>query len=233
MAKDIAPELLEKLKRAFSEKFTNSKKIDEIFSVIRDGKPSYTEVNELSIEVGDMLAEVFQENLSGEILPDGRMYYNIAKRTVEPMMIDNYDIVADNAVIVQEELNREAGMGIKAQKPRLNQDRIDGIINRLDEEQFFDNIKWILNEPIKNFTQAVADDAVKANVEFHKKLGLEPTITRIVKGDCCDWCRAVAGTYPYDETPEDIYRRHRYCRCTVEYDPGDGRKQDIWTKQWR
>lgn len=224
---DIAPELLEKLRRAFSEKFNKNKKIDKILSTIREGEPTYSEVNDLSIEVGDILAEVFQENLSADILPDGRMYYNIAKRTVEPMMINNYNIVSDNAVMVQEILNKQAGMRIKAQVPDLNQSRIDGIINRLDEAEFFDDIKWILDEPVKNFTQAVADDAVKKNTEFHEGLGLVPSVTRIVKGDCCDWCREVAGTYHYPDIPDDVYRRHRYCRCTVEYDPGDGKKKRI------
>ena len=230
---DIAPELLEKLKKSFNEKFNSNKKIEKIFSTIREGKPTYSEVNDLSIEVGDILAEVFQENLSSDILPDGKMYYNIAKRTVEPMMINNYDIVTDNAVIVQEILNKQAGMGIKAQVPAINQSRIDGIINRLDEAELFDDIKWILDEPIKNFTQAMVDDAIVKNAEFHEGLGLKPTVTRIVRGDCCDWCRQIAGTYEYPDVPKDVYRRHRYCRCTVEYDPGNNKKQDVWTKQWR
>lgn len=230
---DIAPELLEKLRRSFSEKYNKNKKIEKILSTIKDGKPTYSEVNELSIEVGDILAEVFQENLSQDMLPDGRMYYNIAKRTIEPMMINNYNIVSDNAIIVQEILNKQAGIGIKAQVPPLNQSRIDGIIDRLDEAEFFDDIKWILDEPIKNFTQAVVDETVEKNAEFHKGLGLEPTVTRIVRGDCCDWCRQVAGDYQYPDIPRDVYRRHRYCRCTVEYDPGDSRKQNVWTKQWR
>ena len=224
---DIAPELLAKLRRAFSEKFNNNKKIDKILSTIREGEPTYSEVNDLSIVVGDILAEVFGENLSADILPDGRMYYNIAKRTVEPMMINNYDIVTDNAVIVQEILNKNSGMGIKAQVPPLNQSRIDGIIDRLDEEEFFDNIKWILDEPIKNFTQSIVDDAIEKNTEFHSGLGLKPSVTRIVRGDCCDWCREVAGTYHYPDIPDDVYRRHRFCRCTVEYDPGDGKKKRI------
>ena len=230
---DIAPELLEKLKKAFNEKYNNNKKISKILSTIKDGKPTYSEVNDLSIEVGDILAEVFKENLSGDMLPDGRMYYNIAKRTIEPMMINNYDIVTDNATIVQEILNKQAGMGIKAQTPDLNQSRIDGIINRLDEEEVFDDVKWILDEPIKNFTQAIVDDAIEKNARFHEGLGLSPTITRIVKGNCCDWCRQVAGDYNYPDVPEDIYKRHRYCRCTVEYNPGDNKRQDVWTKQWR
>lgn len=227
---DIAPELLEKLRRAFSEKFTKSKKIDKILSTIREGKPTYTEVNDLSVEVGDILAEVFGENLTQDLLPDGRMYYNIAKRTIEPMMVNNYDIVTENAEIVQEILNKQAGMGIKAQVPALNQSRIDGIIDRLDEAELFDDIKWILDEPIKNFTQAIVDDAIEKNTEFHKGLGLVPSVTRIVKGDCCDWCREVAGTYYYPDIPDDVYRRHRYCRCTVEYDPGDGKKKNAWKK---
>lgn len=227
---DIAPELLAKLKRAFSEKFNNNKKIDKILSTIRDGEPTYSEVNDLSIEVGDILAEVFGEHLSADMLPDGRMYYNIAKRTVEPMMINNYDIVIDNAVIVQEILNKQAGMGIKAQVPKLNQSRIDGIIDRLDEAEFFDDVKWILDEPIKNFTQAIVDDVIEKNTEFHKGLGLVPSVTRIVQNDCCDWCREVAGTYYSPNIPDDVYRRHRFCRCTVEYDPGDGKKKNAWKK---
>ena len=224
---DIAPELLEKLRKSFSEKFNNNKKISKILSTIREGNPTYSEVNELSIVVGDILAEVFQENLSSDILPDGKMYYNIAKRTVEPMMVNNYNIVSENAVVVQEILNKNAGMGIKAQVPDLNQSRIDGIIDRLDEAEFFDDIKWILDEPIKNFTQAVVDDAIEKNTEFHKELGLVPKVTRIVRNDCCDWCREVAGTYYSPNIPDDVYRRHRFCRCTVEYDPGDGKKKRI------
>lgn len=230
---DIAPELLAKLQKSFSKKLNGNKKIDKILSTIREGEPTYSEVNDLSIVVGDILAEVFGENLSADILPDGRMYYNIAKRTIEPMMINNYDIVTDNAVIVQEILNKNAGMGIKAQIPTLNQSRIDGIINRLDEAELFDDIKWILDEPIKNFTQSIVDDVIVKNAEFHEGLGLKPTVTRIVQGDCCDWCRQIAGEYEYPDVPKDVYRRHRFCRCTVEYDPRNSKKQNVWTKQWR
>ena len=194
---DIAPELLEKLKTSFSEKYSKSKKIDKLLSTIRDGKPTYSEVNELSISVGDILAEVFKENLSADILPDGRMYYNIAKRTIEPMMINNYDIVTDNATIVQEILNKQAGIGIKAQVAPVNQSRIDGIIDRLDEAEFFDDIKWILDEPIKNFTQSVVDDAIEKNAKFHKELGLEPKLIRKAEANCCKWCNQLDGVYDY------------------------------------
>ncbi|MFS8540694.1 MAG: hypothetical protein LOD89_01210, partial [Tissierellales bacterium] len=151
-----------------------------------------------------------------------------------PMMVNNYNIVIDNGVIVQELLNQKAGMRIKAQVPALNQSRIDGIIDRLDAEEVFDDIKWILDEPVTNFTQAVVDDLVKVNVEFHYNLGLRPKIVRKAAPGCCKWCDALEGEYEYpDDVPDDVYRRHRFCRCTVEYNPGDGRRQNVWTKQWR
>lgn len=61
---------------------------------------------------------------------------------------------------------------------------------------------------------------------------LRPKIIRKEKGNCSDWCKAVVGTYDYPDVPKDVYRRNRYCRCTVEYDPGDGKRRDVHTKKW-
>ncbi|MEQ3347524.1 hypothetical protein [Peptoniphilus senegalensis] len=51
-------------------------------------------------------------------------------------------------------------------------------------------------------------------------------------GTCCDWCKEVVGTYEYPDVPKDVYRRHRFCKCTVDYLPGNGKKQDVWSKKW-
>ena len=93
-------------------------------------------------------------------------------------------------------------------------------------------VKWLLDEPVKNFTQSVVDNTIKANSEFQYKAGLRPKIIRKEAGNCCDWCKEVVGVYEYPDVPKDVWRRHRFCRCTVDYLPGDGRKQDVWSKQW-
>ena len=51
-------------------------------------------------------------------------------------------------------------------------------------------------------------------------------------GGCCEWCRALAGTYSYPDVPKDVYRRHQRCRCTVDYYPGNGKIQNVHSKQW-
>ena len=117
-------------------------------------------------------------------------------------------------------------------KLALNQDRIDGIVNKISEYDDFAEGKWLLDEPIKNFTQSIVDDTIKTNADFQYKSGLTPKIVRKEVGSCCDWCKEVVGVYEYPDVTKDVYKRHRFCRWTVEYFPGDGRKQDVHTKKW-
>ena len=147
-------------------------------------------------------------------------------------MMKNYDIVSTYSTDVQQLLNRQSGIGLKAMKPPVNKDRIDGIVKKIAEKEFNDT-KWLLEEPIINFTQSVVDDTIKHNTELQYKSGLKPKIKRKEFGKCCDWCRQVVGEYDYPDVPDDVYKRHRYCRCTVEYIPGNGKVQDVWSKKWK
>ena len=148
-------------------------------------------------------------------------------------MKENYEHVADCAEAAQEILNKNAGLGLKAVRPAVNQDAIDGIVNRVSSEEQFDAVKWILDAPVKTFAQKIVDESVRANAEFHHKAGLKPKIIRKSSGHCCAWCSRMAGTYSYPDVPKDVYRRHDNCNCTVEYDPGGTKRQDVWSKQWK
>lgn len=84
------------------------------------------------------------------------------------------------------------------------------------------------------FTQSIVDDSIQKNIEFQSKAGLRPRITRTLVGKGCEWCRNLAGTYQYpDDVPEEVYHRHERCRCIVNYHPGDGKRQDVWSKKWK
>lgn len=230
---NMAPDLLEALKSDFQKNFDQSKRIQGLYDKIRDGTATYAEANDFSIETGSILADTFSRKLSSEILPDGKMYYNIADQVVASLMRNNYELVADAAVRVQETLNKAAQIGIKAVKPELNEDRIRGIVDKVSNSEKYDDAAWVLNEPVKNFTQSVVDDTIKVNADFHGKAGLQPRIVRKVAGNCCDWCKNLAGSYLYPDVPQEVYQRHQYCRCTVEYDPGDGRRQNVHSKMWK
>lgn len=230
---DIAPELLKEIQEDFNKQLEQNQRIAKIQSKIDDGGATYKEANEYAIEVGEMLASAFQNNLSSAVLPNGRMYYNIAQKVIRPNMLNNYDLVTTVTNNIQAALNKAANIGIKAITPQLNEDKVDGIVRKVSNAEQFDDVATVLNEPIVTFTQSIIDDAIKANAEFQSKAGLQPKIVRTMAGGCCKWCQEVAGTYRYpDEVPKDVYRRHQNCRCTVEFHPKDGKVQNVHSKQW-
>ena len=232
MNDDVLPGLLKEVQAKFEAEFGKSNVVEDAFKKLKAKKATYSTANNFAIEVGEILARALQSVVTADRLPDGKMYYNIAKRLLEPVLGNNYKTVADYAVKVQSDLNKKAKIGLNAKKPVLNQDRIDGFINRLSSEDDFSKAQRLLDEPVVNFTQAVIDDTIKINAEFQYSAGLNPTIERRTSGRCCKWCESLSGTYNYPHVPEDFYHRHQRCRCTIEYDPKTGRRQNSWSKKW-
>lgn len=232
MVEDIVPSLLKKIKSEFEGARLDSEVLKDLLSKLQHSKASFLDANQYAIEIGEILSKALGASLMNETLPDGKMYYNIAQRVLTDVLGRNYELVSDYAEQVQKNLNSEAKIGLTAQVPELNQDRIDGLVNRLASEESFDDIKWLIVDPIVIFSQSIVDDSIRKNAEFHHKVGLSPKIVRRVVGHPCKWCKSLEGSYNYPEVPKDIYRRHGNCRCTVDYHPGNGKKQNVHTKRW-
>ena len=158
---DITPGLLEKIQKQFYHDIEKSSIIKNFKKQAQRGKTSYSQANEVAQEIGKILAQSYSDNLSSDILPDGKMYYNIASRVLDPTLRGAYEMVADNAAIVQQIVNEAAGIGIKTIRAQIQQDNIDGIVNRISSEEYFDDVKWILDAPVRNLVQKAMDDVEK------------------------------------------------------------------------
>lgn len=231
---DIAPQLLEQLQKRFSEKISVNPKIRALLKRIQDGGATYVDAEDYAWLIGQALADVFRENISSAVLPDGRMYFNIADRVLRPLLEEDHAIISESAAMVQTALNQKANIGIKAQTVPVNKDRIDGIVNKVSESGTFDDVAWVLDEPVKNFSMNVVDETLRANVNLQGRAGLTPKVMRKAERKCCQWCADLEGAYDYPDVPDEVYQRHENCRCTVEYDPADGkrRRQNVHTKRW-
>lgn len=229
---DITPALLELLKKRFFEKISVNPKIRALDKKIKAGKATYADAEDYAYLIGEALSQTFGENISSDVLPDGKMYFNIAERILNTMLGENHRIVSEATQIVQEFLNKSADLGLKAQLVPVNKNRIIGLVNKVAKAERFDDVSWVLNEPVKNFSMSVVDDILKANVEFQGKAGLSPVIVRKAMWRCCEWCSKLEGVYSYPVENDDVYRRHERCRCRVEFDPKTGRKQDVYSKSW-
>lgn len=231
--KDVAPDLLEAVQKEFRSNLEKNSNITRIQELIKSGKATYAQGNEYAAEVGQMLANAFKVVLSASVLPEGRMYFNIADRILNATLGENHEIIAKAAEEIQSGLNKAARIGIKPVKIKLNQERIKGFIDRIASEEDYDKISWMLDKPVVNYSQHVMDESIEVNSERHYKAGLSPKIVRTPSGGACEWCASVAGTYSYPDVPKDVFRRHDNCYCAVDYVPGDGRNQNVYSKRWR
>lgn len=235
MAEDIAPELLKKIQEEFHKNCSSNKELQEISKKVADGTANCEDLENYAIAAGEMLAKAMHDNVSGDNLPDGKMYYNIASRIMPPNLEECYTMVADIAEGIYGILNEKAGIHIKALRPDLNKDRIDGLVNYVSNADQYEDVRKSTEQSMVTFSQSVATDAVHKNADFQYKAGLTPKIRRRAEGNCCKWCQSLEGTYDYADvrdTGNDVWRRHRDCRCEVTYDPGTGRTQNAHSKKW-
>lgn len=229
---DVVPALLQLIQDSYKDSMDKSGVLAAVVGKINNGLATYEDANKYAAELGDILARAYG-NIKEEMLPDGRMYYNIAQRIVNATLQQGYCDIADITEAVQMILNEAAGIGISAIRPVIDGDRIMGIIDKVAENDDFQGMINFLKAAAKNFIQHQVDESVRQNAEFQCNAGMSPKIVRKAPWKCCEWCSRLAGTYPYpDGVPQDIYRRHMNCNCTVEYLPRNGRIQNVHTKKW-
>lgn len=231
MAQDVVPMLNEQIQSSFKNYCLKDRRLTQISKRIRDGTANQIDAHDYAEHLGENLSRALVNNLTADKLPNGKLYYNIAQRTVIPSLEENYNIINDISSEIQSIADAKAKIGLGATRADFPTSRINGLIDKMTSDDIVldQAVKW-LREPIINNSEAFFDDFVKANAEFRTNVGLKATITRSVVSGCCKWCEDLAGTYDYDSAPPEIYARHEFCRCTVTY---QSRKtsQNVWSKR--
>ena len=231
MAADVVPVLNERIQTDFKSNVMKDRRIAQISKRVRDGTATFVDGHDYAERLGENLSRALITNLNANTLPDGKLYYNIAKRTVTPALEENYNLTNDVAADIQKILDEDVGIGLNAVRADFPSERIQGLIDKMtaDGITLEEALVW-LAEPIINNSEAFFDDFIDANAKARTEMGLKATITRTVVGGCCSWCAALAGTYDYDSAPPEIYQRHEFCRCTVTYQSGR-KSQNVWSKR--
>jgi len=212
------PELMVKIQKQFDDGFNNSEVIKRNFQRIRDGTATHDDSYTFAREVGSILSDSLNGSLSAEVLPDGKMYYNIADRVLSETLGINYELISANTANIQTILNKNSGFSIKGVKSEINSDKVKGFVDRLSEADDFEDIRWMIGEPIENFSESVVDDTIQSCADFMSKSGIETYVVRVASSGCCKWCNNLAGSYRYQDvmnTGNDIWKRHESCHCQV------------------
>ncbi len=231
---DIAPELYDKIKKSFDDNTKSDKKLNSLLKKLENGKATQEDICTYADRIGSASSKALLEHMTADNLPDGRIYWNIAERTIKPALKTNYDKVNDYAVQALKALDKTENIGLKAVEGEYPDERIKAIEDAACmPDKSLEEARKALGEPVRNTTRAFVDDFVKSNSEFRYKAGLSPKIIRTDSYGCCKWCSNLAGVYDYEavRNGSDVFRRHDNCRCTVTFQNGSSR-QNVHTKKW-
>lgn len=234
MVNDVAPVLYKQITATFKGHVLTDRQIRSIATRINAGRADLADCHAYAERLGEDLSKALTETLTPENLPNGTLYYNIAQRTVVPALESNYELVNEAAAAIQKGLDAKNNIGLGAVKADFPEQRIQGLIDKMTSDGITpEGVQRWLREPIINNSEAFVDDYVQANSKFRQQAGLKTQLIRKADPKCCDWCAALEGTYDYGTAPDDIYRRHEYCRCTVTF-KSNKVSQNVWTKQkWK
>lgn len=227
---------LQEIKDEFAKRCQDDKEISSLLARIQSGSGSYEDASEASRRLGSALSKIYTQKMRDaydiNMSADTGEIDEILRQTLK----HDYDTITDLSRATQESLNKTAGINMKAVVPEYNMNRTEGIISRVDEfsQRDLDAAMNELETNMENYSMSVVDDSVKANADYQFKAGMVPKVKRILHGfKPCKWCQALAGTYEYPDVPDDVYRRHQNCYCTVTYTPaGSKTSQDVWSKKW-
>ncbi|MGI6205520.1 MAG: hypothetical protein ACOYJI_02655 [Anaerovoracaceae bacterium] len=128
---DIVPDLYKKILRDFRSAVALDPWIKSFNKRLDAGKATQEDVQKYAGRIGKYGENALIRGLKKENLPGGIIYWNIAKRTVEPLMKIMAQMV--NEAYTAELSNRYQKMhiGIKPVTVEFNQERCDAIMNKL------------------------------------------------------------------------------------------------------
>ena len=213
---DVAPALITDVIDEFHRLYEESDKIRVLLGKVKEGTATFAEAQQYSLEVSRLIGVAYEKHISSAVLPDGRMYYNIASRLIPDTLDENYKAVSDYAVEVLKKLNENARIGLKAKAAEKDADRIEGLVNLASSAEQYDDVSEKLLTAFENFSQSIVDKTIQTNADLHYRAGLTPKIIRKSERKCCEWCANLAGEYDYPtDMPDDVFRRHENCRCTA------------------
>lgn len=227
---DIAPELYKKINDDFTAAVRNDGTIKTLVTKGNSKPLTQKELTTISTRLGKHASDAFKKTLTVEALPDGKMYWNIADRTIRPVMEQIYNtnnLLESNALKLRD---KAAGVNIGIVKGADPTARINEIIQFTLDSKTAEELSNALNLPVTTTALDFNDDFMEANAELRDKMGFKQIITREYDGvglangrRPCNWCIGRAGTYySYQEAKDaGAFERHTGCGCTIDWDTTD------------
>ena len=215
------------LRAAIDRKLSTDPEFRTIVKRINSGRATLIDTERYS----QVIAHTVSKELSAEVLD-----LTDREAITAQVLRDSYDNINEVCARVQKAMDEKAGIHIRPQQADFPGERVSQFTHSLVDPTVKDAvIKRRARAGSDTITKSFHDDYIKKNATFRNDAGLTCYIIR-EGSNCCKWCSDVAGKYKFGTQPEDIFRRHDNCDCTIIYDGqvlrgkqnADGSRSKTW-----
>lgn len=172
----------------------------------------YEDVEKFAVRVGEGMSRAMEKTLKQAGL--STFDQETAEAFVMPLLTKAYEIIAGSCEVIQNTLNREANIRLKAVRPAFPADRSKNLVDKLASYDAAADALWVLDEPVVMWCLHLVDASVIVNAETLAAAGFMPSVRRISDSATCSYCNSQAGEY-FPPFAGDITRRHERCRCLI------------------
>lgn len=128
---DIAPKLYEKIYKSYTAKTKRNMDIRS-FNVKRSkGDAEPEDVSLYARALGECASAALIENIKKDELPDGKLYWNIAERTIKPLIEEVHKSVNEVAAEIQKKIDEARNIHINPVRAEFPEERIRALLNGL------------------------------------------------------------------------------------------------------
>lgn len=229
-------EISDTIKYKYTNALANDQDIRRFFAKLRYGSAQFPDVLKMSTKAADILTSVFGAEFQAEfptgIPPDALLA--ILPNDLRKCCADVLD--ASRSVITSK--NQNADIGIQGLELEPDADRINNLAKHLSESLTDEGMLPAETRGlVRNLVNSETDRAIKENVRFLERAGVNATVSREYTGSGlkdgpCEWCMARVGTHvPVSEAISmGMFERHEGCGCTIDYETEKGTKRQVdWT----
>lgn len=234
---DVSPGILEDMHKAIDANNANKRARNRLIVKVEKGQAGYKDAYEYAGLRGKAAADAIRE-IEESDLPNGRMYFNIADKSIRPVLEETGEDIFSYASQLLENINDKAGIHLKPvlPDPEETNEKIKGILDLASSNEHWDEAREETAQAVENFSRKCVDDHIRTNAERQYEAGLTGKVVRTASRGACEWCEDVAGSYEYAAVKgkgEDVWRRHANCDCVIEYEPVKGKRQTVSSGSYR
>lgn len=221
---DIAPELYSKIDKEFKERVRKDATIKGVISKINKKRATQQDITAAAERLGRHASTALKTYLTADNLPEGKMYWNIAEKTIKPLMKSVYDTVNTLAMGQRRgnDIARSINIGISMGGDP--EDRIRTILGLASNSKTEEELAAALDTPVKTTALDYVDDFQAENAKVRNGMGFAQYVVREYDGiglnngkEPCQWCLDRAGTWSYQDAIDNgVFERHEGCGCTIE-----------------